>query len=761
MVPKPTPFEETEVRVEVLGKETNYKGDITGYDFSTLNSEDMSNVSPLNEAGVLESYSTANKFTVPRVINCKIKSPGEVVNLAERNDDPVSIDRPTSSTAVKDREGPRHRSKLLHVISRILASNPKPVHPPPFIFKPSADAASHNFNVLKKNNMSLDRIFDSSPFSPCSFGSEFRDTTTLKPLFGPHPAWKKICSILEKGSAFPMVEEPDEVTRLEDLKLAITRGNHKSASGEKEKILIDKISQEIERGWCLPLLPEHVSSIPKAWFAPMGVAEQNTINDRGEFIPKNRQTHDQSFVQAISKMSANGLVDKTKLEPCKYGHMASRLTHFIVGCRARNPNTRILISKADIDSAYRRSHVNLFAAAKSLMWLPFKGVKILVMCLRLTFGGSPWPSEWSCLSEPICDLTNALLKCPDWDPEELYSPLEFMYPMDNPLTETIPFGQARDLAIHLPNEDHGKCDLFLDDLVSIIVDKSPVSRKRLRAAVPLAIDATVRPLAKNEPLPRDPFLKQSKVTAEGALEEIKTILGWVFDTRRLKVSLPQDKYKAWSSTIESILQKGTANQKELETMIGRQTHAAAIMPMARHFICRIRYAQSKMNYPNQEYKLKKHVLEDLRLALDVLDTASKGISMNLLTFRLPSIGYFVDACEHGLGGWNSWGIYWFIEFPDKLLGRAHINLLEFLASLIGPWIDILQGRLHQEDCFVVLGESTTAEGWVHRPRYKGKDESDEDFTARLTLRHGLKNYTQWFPGRDNVVADFLSRDGHL
>ena len=116
------------------------------------------------------------------------------------------------------------------------------------------------------------------------------------------------------------------------------------------------------------------------------------------------------------------------------------------------------------------------------------------------------------------------------------------------------------------------------------------------------------PLAKNEPLPRDPFLKQSKVTAEGALEEIKTILGWVFDTRRLKVSLPQDKYKAWSSTIESILQKGTANQKELETMIGRQTHAAAIMPMARHFICRIRYAQSKMNYPNQEYKLKKHVL---------------------------------------------------------------------------------------------------------------------------------------------------------
>ena len=523
-------------------------------------------------------------------------------------------------------------------------------------------------------------------------------------------------------------------------------------------------------GWSLPLLVDHAEKLPGAWFAPMGIAEQTTINERGEFIPKERQVHDQSFKQAVSGKSINELVDKEKLEPCQYGFMACRLIHYIVGCRIRNPSSRILLTKADMDSAYRRHHVNLLAATKSITWVTINDIKLLVMCLRLTFGGSPWPSEWSCISESICDLVNTILRCNDWNPDTLHSPLQNMYPSENILPANIPFGGARPLAVNLPNEDHGKCDIFLDDLVSAIVDKGQQSRKRLLSAVPLALDATVRPIDPDEPFPRHTFLKESKVLAEGALEEVKTVLGWTFDTRRLTVALPVDKHKAWSSTIKSILAKGTSNKKELETMIGRQTHAASIIPMARHFICRIRYAFSKMRYPNQEYEIKKHVLEDLKLALRILDIATKGISMNLLTFRLPSVAYFVDACEHGVGGWNSWGLYWFLEFPDHLLGRAHINLLEFLASLIGPWIDMTTGYLSREDCFLVMGDSTTAAGWIHKTKFKGKNEDDNDFTARLmvarkyarlTLDYGLKLYSQWFPGRDNVVADCLSRDGHL
>jgi hypothetical protein len=205
-------------------------------------------------------------------------------------------------------------------------------------------------------------------------------------------------------------------------------------------------------------------------------------------------------------------------------------------------------------------------------------------------------------------------------------------------------------------------------------------------------------------------------------------------------------------------------------MIGRQTHAASILPMARHFICRIRCAQSLMKNPHHEYHIRKRVLLDLELALVILEWANKGISLNLLTFRLPQVGYYVDAAEHGLGGWNSWGAYWFIELPDELLGRAHINLLEFLAALIGPWIDMLNGHLQKEDCFLVMGDSTTATGWIHRSRFKGMDEDDVDFNCRLMVArkyaqliicNELINYSQWFPGSENFVADVLSRDCHL
>ena len=140
-------------------------------------------------------------------------------------------------------------------------------------------------------------------------------------------------------------------------------------------------------GWSLPLLVDHAKDLPGAWFAPMGIAEQNTINERGEFISKDRQVHDQSFKQAVSAKSINALVDKDKLEPCQYGFMACRLIHYIVGCRARNPSNRILLTKADMDSAYRRQHVDFLAATKSIMWATINGVKLLVMCLRLTFGG--------------------------------------------------------------------------------------------------------------------------------------------------------------------------------------------------------------------------------------------------------------------------------------------------------------------------------------------------------------------------------------
>jgi hypothetical protein len=41
-----------------------------------------------------------------------------------------------------------------------------------------------------------------------------------------------------------------------------------------------------------------------------------------------------------------------------------------------------------------------------------------LVSLRLTFGGSPYASIFTELSEPLVDLANALARCPKWDASE-------------------------------------------------------------------------------------------------------------------------------------------------------------------------------------------------------------------------------------------------------------------------------------------------------------------------------------------------------
>jgi hypothetical protein len=99
--------------------------------------------------------------------------------------------------------------------------------------------------------------------------------------------------------------------------------------------------------------------------------------------------------------------------------------------------------------------------------------------------------------------------------------------------------------------------------------------------------------------------------------------------------------------------------------------------------------------------------------------------------------------------------------------RASNNLLKFLAAIITPWIDILANRLQSENCALLMTNSSTAEGWMCKMNFRASDkdqiqmdvrvEAAQKFTLDFT-EHGIKSYSQWFPGKENIVADALSRD---
>ena len=100
-----------------------------------------------------------------------------------------------------------------------------------------------------------------------------------------------------------------------------------------------------------------------------------------------------------------------------------------------------------------------------------------------------------------------------------------------------------------------------------------------------------------------------------------------------------------------------------------------------------------------------------------LKIANKGISLNSIAFHCPTHVYRFDSCPTGLGGYSHEGFTWRWYLPEDLNFRATNNLLEHLAAIISPWIDILAGRLQSEDCVLLMTDSTTAKGWLRKSNF--------------------------------------------
>ena len=133
---------------------------------------------------------------------------------------------------------------------------------------------------------------------------------------------------------------------------------------------------------------------------------------------------------------------------------------------------------------------------------------------------------------------------------------------------------------------------------------------------------------------------RAKLTAEAGLTEIKTVLGWVLDFRRLIILLPYNKYQEWSNSINEILTRDKSTARELETLIGRLGHLGTIILMVHHFLSQLRELQRKASR-NKRWptKLNSKCRNDLRLMLQILAKASRGINMNIVAYRRPSHVY--------------------------------------------------------------------------------------------------------------------------
>ena len=208
--------------------------------------------------------------------------------------------------------------------------------------------------------------------------------------------------------------------------------------------------------------------------------------------------------------------------------------HKIAALRANYPAARILLSKFDFKSAYRRVHLRAESALQSCITTKgLCGIDLALISLRTTFGGSPCPSIFSEISETVTDLTNAIIRCSDYDPASFPSHYSHLLGPAKVEPDDVPLAAARSLMVDPEADEFGTADVFLDDIFSAIpqLDGDSPGDRGAQAAL-LALDVLGRPLLPDggESLPRDEVLAIDKAIAEGTPAERLIVLGWMIDT---------------------------------------------------------------------------------------------------------------------------------------------------------------------------------------------------------------------------------------
>jgi hypothetical protein len=550
-----------------------------------------------------------------------------------------------------------------------------------------------------------------------------------------------------------------ETDRLQDLRLMLARGNHKSALDNIDKVT-SMLQDEVHHMWQLPLPPRAALELPGAVIAPVGLADQLTINEHGEIVPKQRLTHDQSYnVVPGTKRSVNDRIDFESLTPCRYGHALLRFIHVIISLRLLHPCHPILLTKVDLKSAYRRLHYTAAMAVQACVLV----CNLLLVALRLTFGGAANPSQWSDVSELAFDLANDLIRNPGWDPAQHHSPHQHLLADRVEMHSTeVPFAPAYAVCVPYPTDDQPKCDGYLDDGFMAFLLRD---RARGAAILPFIIYLLGRPVHEQEAKLREDLLSITKFLGEATPAEYKTILGWRIDTRCLLISLPEDKFIGWCRDIEQLLAAPKVTAKQLEVTVGRLNHVGFIIPMARHFLSRLRQALYSAQH-RRKTSLRPAQRADLRLWLRFLKQANDGINLNLLTYRAPTRILRTDACLHGIGGYNlQSGKAWRWELPPDLRDRATLNTLEFMSSYVGLYMEYHLEQVAPLAVVLSQTDSTSAAGWLRKSNFDDDKQPIQLEIARamatLVMDGGFALFSQWFPGSENDVADSLSRDTDL
>ena len=166
------------------------------------------------------------------------------------------------------------------------------------------------------------------------------------------------------------------------------------------------------------------------------------------------------------------------------------------------------------------------------------------------------------------------------------------------------------------------------------------------------------------------------------------------------ITFLDDKLQEWTLILNDIIQQPTTPTKIIETMTGCLNHVATILQMMRHFLNHLYMAQTRaQHHKHGMIHLSTTAHKDLVLCKKFLQTTNQGISINLLTYQVPTHHLCSDALDHGISSYSlTSGQAWCYQLPVECQVRVSLNMLKFLGAFITLWVEILEGQVPEEAC---------------------------------------------------------------
>ncbi len=658
------------------------------------------------------------------------------------------------------------KSTLVKLLRKAKETMPLPPTKSKFNFENTMEAAEANIQLIEKYHFKIEDVFTSEPDSTIQPKFEFRDEKLVSNLFDLSTDSEALKQICFKGVDYPFRKDIDasDETRIQDAEYWLEKGNNKSATGE-EKVIISAITKEITKGWGIVVPKSQCLSIEGIGIVPITVASKFTkVDDDDNILSKKRLAHDCTN-PGLSGQSVNNMVDDDTLEECRFGNVLLQTLYEIHMLRRKHGPIPILLSKYDLDAAYRRLSVLLRYAL--LCGVAFND--LVYLCFRLPFGSKPAPALFSLLSEFVAELSQCLAEDETWEPSKLFSSM--LDDIDtSPLYSSGEFGAADPLLVDYEARKLS-IRVFIDDLISICLANESLIMRAIHA-VPLILDAVFRPNFENELVARNPILSQEKLLAEGILSETQVILGWLIDTRQLKLFITSQKSRRILIGLKNLIKYATdklpINRKSLESMIGKLQDVAFIIPEGKFFLNRFRYRLKVLPRKGQFRFFDKMEQEDLKLWMSIVDSITEGNvgrSTNSILPTHASILCISDACEHGVGGLiivNGVGFAWRFTIPEKWMNYFSINFLEFFGATqnIVYVCKFITGQR-----ILSISDSTNALAWLDANKFDPHKQPHHDDLARRVGKHLFQSDNclerGHIEGDKNLITDSFSRDTHI